>query len=205
MHRILSFILFLAFGSAQAQMETFMDTKGHISGFGGPYIGFGEMAGGLSVFRGMGGGLLVDGFFIGGILEVSVSKAPVEDGDYIAGMFSGGLWSGYSFLNQKKIHPYISLKSAISSLTIQEKADFENSFSDNALLVHPEAGVEFNITRVVRVVFALGYRQVLFANDLPFHIDQKDFGGPSGCLTLRMGGFGPRPTKEPPTSDVQSR
>ncbi|MCF8237576.1 MAG: hypothetical protein K9I85_05430 [Saprospiraceae bacterium] len=205
MHRILPFILILAFGSAQAQMETIMDNTGHISGFGGAYLGFGVIAKDVSFFHGAGGGIMVGSFFLGGFIETSYSSIQLNEADYSTKMDCIGIWSGYSLNTQKMIHPYISLKGGYSTMTNQERGHSDNRYLDHVFILHPEAGVEFNISRVFRVVFTVGYWQALYTDDEPLHLRDKDFGGPSGCLTLRLGGFGPRPTKEPPTPDVQSR
>ena len=195
---IIRMILLISLGclsGVQAQVKTLQDETGRISGFGGPYFGVTQLLDEVGLHRGAGGGVLVGGFFLGGFLESSFSSSSAHFGDYTIGILNGGIWTGYSILNRERIHPYVSLKAGWGGLTLQDRDNFEASYTDSVLSLQPEVGVELNLTRLVRLVVTGGYRQVLQVDGFPFGLESEDFSGLSGQITLRLGGFAPRPSE----------
>lgn len=188
-------LLVLNSGILHAQVETFQDETGRISGFGGPFVGISQLVDEVAIVNGAGGGVLVGGFFLGGCYEQVLSSSPFYFGNYTTSVRTGALWTGYSILTRKKVHPYVSLKAGWGGVSIRDNNDFDTVYSDSVLSLHPEAGVELNLTRVVRLVVSGGYRQVMQVDGLPFGLEQEDFSSFSGLVTLRLGGFAPKPAK----------
>ena len=105
-------------------------------------------------------------------------------------MGHGGLWLGATPGSYNVIHPYVSVKAGWGVLEL----DFDDPNQrfddlDQVFVLTPEVGMEFNLTRWMRLSGGLGYRYVSGINDAN-PIEPGDLRGLTANLTLRFGWFG---------------
>lgn len=184
----LCLIAITAYG--QDKQETLFGNINHIGGFGGPMIEVSSINGQTVADVGGGGALILDNFFFGGYglgtdapnIEIGLENFDIDFGH-------GGLWFGFVTPNHKLMHFYSSFKLGWGEANLIDK-DGDKLFSDNILVLTPEAGIELNLTRWFRLGFTGGYRFVNGVNDLPAGLTNDSFSSPFGALTFRFGGFG---------------
>jgi hypothetical protein len=177
--------------AASAQEETlFSRSGGAAGGFGGPIWEFTNVRNQFTVNFGGGGGVIVDGFFLGGFgLGGALPRTTVNERRVTPGFGYGGLWLGYVYPSEKAIHFYSSVKVGWGAVAINFE-DFNLSGDASSFFaLTPEAGVELNLFRWFRLVAAAGYRWVNGYEPIA-GITQSELRGVTGSLTLRFGGFG---------------
>ncbi|MFK7946170.1 MAG: hypothetical protein AB8G11_01180 [Saprospiraceae bacterium] len=109
---------------------------------------------------GGGGGIVINDFYIGvfgigqtlqnSLVEVTTERQQVDLG-------YGGLWLGYSFYNDYKLHPFVSLRSGLGAFEIQDNKNM-TLMRESMVALTPEAGLEFNVTNNFRIASTVGYR-----------------------------------------------
>jgi len=177
---------------AQAQTETLFGNINHIGGFGGPMIEISQINGETVADVGGGGALILNNFFVGGYgLGTDAPNISVSQETFDIDFDHGGLWLGYTSNPRKLAHIYSSVKVGWGDVTLRD-GDGDKRYSDNVLVIAPEAGVELNITNWFRLGFTGGYRFTDGVNELPAAFDLSDdkFSGGFGKITFRFGGFG---------------
>ncbi|MBI5917135.1 MAG: hypothetical protein HY842_17325 [Bacteroidetes bacterium] len=104
-------------------------------------------------------------------------------------MGHGGFWLGYTVPQHRVVHAFTSVKAGWGAVNIN--FDGEPDYEDAFFAVTPEAGLEVNVFRWLRVAGAVGYR---FMNGLDDSttFNKDDLQTMTGSLTIRIGGFGRR-------------
>ncbi|MEI6411802.1 MAG: hypothetical protein WCR52_20590, partial [Bacteroidota bacterium] len=103
----------------------------------------------------------------------------------------GGLWIGYTYPSNKLLHLYTSVKIGGGSVAV---TDFKDNFEakDNWLnatfVAVPEAGLELNVARWMRIGGTIGYR---FVNGFDGwgSYGKQDLNALTYGFTLRFGWF----------------
>lgn len=171
-----------------AQSETLFANL-EVSGFGGPIFSVSQLNNQSTVFAGGGGGVIIGDFFIGGFGEGgNLTNTTISNESYDLDLGYGGLWLGYSFFNQKAIHPFLGIKLASGEMNLTASISDQTIESTNIQVLSPEVGIEFNFTPWMRLVTHLGYREVagLGNNNL---LRKEQLTSLTGGLTLRFGFF----------------
>ncbi len=140
---------------------------------------------------GGGAGLTFDHFFIGVFGMGETFDSPQVGTEQLA-LGYGGLWMGYTVPSHKIAHLYTSLKIAgggVGTTNFRDDWDFENDFHDVTFVAIPEAGVELNVTKWMRLSGSVGYRFVEGFEGYE-NYGKKDLNAPVYNLTIRFGRFG---------------
>ncbi|MEM0995372.1 MAG: hypothetical protein AAF847_05095 [Bacteroidota bacterium] len=162
-----------------------------VGGFGGPILQFSSIRGNTTASVGGGGGVVLNNLFIGGFgIGTSAENVMVNTEQYELGLGYGGLWLGYSFIDDKIVHPYLSLQAAIGGVDVDEiGADDKNLSSETVGVLLPEVGIEINITQWMRFVGTFGYRWISNL-DNNLGVNAEDFRSTSFGITFRFGYWG---------------
>ena len=175
---------------AQEQQTLFQHSRVR-GGFGGPIFSWSQTNNKTGFGAGGGGGVVFDGFFVGLFGMGEVFDNPVVGQQQLVHGY-GGLWMGYSVPSYKIVHVYTSLKLAGGSTGVtdfEQDWDYYDSRHDVTFVAIPEAGVEINIARWMRMSGSLGYRFVNgFEGWGPY--GKKDLNALTYNLTFRFGWFG---------------
>jgi len=158
-----------------------------IGGFGGPIFLGSSLNNNFDLGIGGGGGIVINDFYIGvfgigqvfqnSLVEIT-QEAQQVDIDY------GGLWLGYSFFNDYKLHPFVSLRSGLGTLQMENATNSNVSMRENMVVLTPEMGLEFNLTNNFRVASTVGYRWLssFDAQKLP----RENYSGMTVNMVLRF-------------------
>ncbi len=176
----------------QAQEETLFG-RSHSAGFFiSPMVEYSMLDSEVRVSSGGGLGLVIDNFFIGGYGLAAVDlDALIDDNaeSLEVDIAHSGLWLGYTFPSHKLLHLFTSVRAGWGLVN----TTFDNNGINNGdriFVVTPEAGVEVNLFRWLRLAGTVGYRQVNGVNNAISGLTNSDVSGVTGGLTLRIGGFG---------------
>ncbi|MEM8585393.1 MAG: hypothetical protein AAGF87_14035 [Bacteroidota bacterium] len=161
-------------------------------GFGSPLLEVG-VSDGITNMIGGGGGLVFRNFFFGlyGLSSTDALGELVDEGE-ITGidLAHGGLWIGVTPASYNAIHPYIGVKAGWGVVELDfdnPSTDFDDT--DQVFVLTPEVGLEFNLTRWMRLSGGLGYRYLNGINS-GSPISESDLNGLTANITLRFGWFG---------------
>jgi hypothetical protein len=195
MKQVLTGILlfFLGINSMVAQDRTLLNESKieSIGGFGGPIIQVSQIGDGAVASFGGGGGVVLNDFFIGGFGSgLGIERWQSDFEEYDVDLGYGGLWLGYSFLDDRAVHPYVSLQAAVGALDIG-RDDFIDTTIDEFTVgvLLPEIGAEVNLTSWFKLSATIGYRWVS-------DFDRTDIIAPEDIrsaylgINLRFGYFG---------------
>ncbi len=174
-----------------AQHETLFGRSRVVGGFGGPIMEWG-LNNDLNTSIGGGGGVIIDNFFLGGYGLGSVDYTQLLDHGDIdqLDIGHGGFWLGFQVPSHKLIHLYGSARLGWGAINVQFDDPTQNySDVDKIFVMTPEAGLELNIARWLRVSGTIGYRWVdgVSTNN---GYREDDFDGWVAGMTIRFGGFG---------------
>lgn len=110
---------------------------------------------------GGGGGITVNDFYIGifgigqsfdnSLVEITPEAQHVDIG-------YAGLWLGYSFYKNYRLHPFVSLRSGLGGLEVHNDENHTMLMRESMVVLTPEFGLEFNISDEFRVASTFGYR-----------------------------------------------
>jgi len=159
-------------------------------GFGGPIFSWSNTDGQTGYGAGGGGGVVFDRFFVGLFGMGETFDRPIVGENQLA-IGYGGLWLGYVVPSHKVLHLYTSLKIAgggVGTTDFDDDWDFDDDPTDVVFVVVPEAGVELNVTRWMRLSGSVGYRFV-DGFDGWASFGPKDLNAPVYNLTMRFGWF----------------
>ena len=195
MKQILAILTFSLLGTcAFAQEETLFGNAAFVGGFGAPIFEFG-LGGDPRHSAGLGGGVVVDGFFFGayGLAGLDLKELTNEAGDVEQlDIAHGGFWLGYTYAPHKVIHPYVSARIGWGAVNIRLDDPFQTYEDvDKIFAFTPELGAELNITRWFRVAGTGGYRVISGVRENSGY-SNGDFSGWTAAVTLRFGSFGRR-------------
>jgi hypothetical protein len=158
-----------------------------IGGFGGPIFLGSSLNNSFDLGIGGGGGIVINDFYIGvfgigqvfqnSLVEITQEAQQVDIG-------YGGLWLGYSFFNDYQLHPFVSLRSGLGTLQMQNATNNTISMRENMVVLTPETGLEFNITDKFRIASTVGYRWLssFDARKLP----REDYSGMTMNVSFRV-------------------
>ena len=189
---IFTFLCLILTFSANSQEQTLINNASVRGGFGSFFTGVGDLNGQEAVSAGGGGGVVINNFFIGGFGEGVTQVDPflLDGEDYDLSMGYGGLWLGFMYPSNSLFHMYASGKVAYGGVVLQpENDDFDlNEFDTGIFVMHPELGLELNVTSWFRLAFTAGYRIVNNVKDIP-NINEDELTDFTYGLTFRFGHF----------------
>ena len=99
---------------------------------------------------------------------------------------------GYTYPSHKIAHLYTSLKiagGAVGEARYYDDWDIDNQWTDVTFVAVPEAGIEVNIARWMRISGSVGYRFVDGFDGWESY-GKKDLNAPVFNFTVRFGFFG---------------
>lgn len=165
------------------QERTLFDHLQITGGFGGPLFETGLGGDGFNSIGG-GGGVLLDGFFLGGygIGAINDFELAIDNQSELIDFGHGGLWLGYYTPSNALLHFYSSVRVGWGEI---EHDRFQN-LDDGIFVFTPEAGIELNVTSWFRISTTLGYRLVNGISDKDRY-DGLNLSGPFIGTTLRFG------------------
>jgi len=201
MHKkILLFALLLCTTTMFAQQEEeTLFRKSHVrGGFGGPIFSWSNANNKTGYGAGGGGGVVFDRFFIGAFGMGETFDA-VRVGREQLTLGYSGLWLGYTIPSHKLFHLYTSMKVAgggIGTTNFEDDWNFDDNFRDVALVLVPEAGIELNVARWMRLSGSLGYRYVGGFSGWDTY-GKNDLNALTYNITMRFGWFGGKKANKP--------
>lgn len=197
MHKKLSlFALVLLLAApvfAQKEEQILFRNARVMGGFGGPIVSWSHTNNRTGFGVGGGGGVVFEQFFIG-LFGMAETFENVTIGQPQLATGYGGLWLGVTTPSHKLVHAYLSAKLAGGSVGVTNfKDDWpdEHNWEDLTFVAIPEAGVEVNVARWMRVGGSVGYRFVSGFEGWGSY-GKKDLNAPVLNLTLRFGWFSGR-------------
>ncbi len=178
-------------GLKAQQVETLFNRSHVIGAFGGPIVEYNFANEDVEVSVGGGGALIIDNFFIGGYGISSADYSIFDNNERVnIDLAHGGFWLGYTMQSHKLLHFYGSTKLGWGGVDL-EFDDDDFNYGDAVFVVQPEAGVELNVFRFMKIAATAGYRWVNGIDD-NLSLAPDRFDGFSALLTFRFGGFGHR-------------
>lgn len=232
---VLGLSLAMTFSATQAQEEMkylFQGKDGNmkVSGFAGVFNEFSEVDNDFGFSMGGGAALLLDRrFFLGaygmGLTTRHLKRYSVYDytlntniqtDDLYTRFGHGGLWLGYIHKPQNAINWGVNMKIGWGAVTLSEQEYYVNApdynyngwdryDKDNVFVFTPEANLNLNLLKWMRVNVGLGYRLVTGVNNTygeavggsstndvvqKTYFDSNAFNSVTGSITLAFGWFG---------------
>ncbi|MBL7826560.1 MAG: hypothetical protein JNJ57_08020 [Saprospiraceae bacterium] len=183
----------IATRSIERKQETLFNHARLRGGFGGPIFAWSHNNNKTGYGAGGGGGLVFDRFFIGAFGMAETFDNPLANKEHLV-LGYGGLWLGYTIPSNKLLHLYTSLKIGGGGAAVtrfdEDDWDFEDQpLRDITFVAVPEAGLELNIARWMRLSGSVGYRFVGGFEGWQEY-GKRDLNAPVYQLTLRFGWFG---------------
>lgn len=196
----LLFALLLTTGAISAQetttppetprQQTLLSHSRLRGGFGGPIFSWHNTKGQLGYGAGGGGGVTFDQGFFGFFGMGETFDNPLVGKKHLS-LGYGGVWLGANIPSGKLLHLYASAKVGWGSVGVAYYDDweFDDNWDDLVFVAVPEAGLELNITRWMRLSGSIGYR---FVNGFDGweNYGKKDLNAVNYSLTVRFGKFG---------------
>jgi hypothetical protein len=177
---------------AHKKQQTLFNNARVRGGFGGPIFSWSSSANNKTGYgAGGGGGVILDQFFIGAFGMGETLDAPQIGKPQLA-LGYGGLWMGYCIPSHKILHLYTSVKLAgggVGTTNFRDDWEIEDDLHDITFVAIPEAGIELNIARWMRVSGSVGYRFVEGFEGYGTY-GKKDLNAPVYNLSIRFGFFG---------------
>lgn len=175
---------------SQQQEEILFQNTRVRGGFGGPIFSWSNTNNKTGYGAGGGGGVVFDHFFIG-LFGMGETFDNVVVGEPQLATGYGGLWLGVTVPSHKLVHAYFSAKLAGGSVGVTDFEDdpyHEENWDDVTFVAIPEAGVELNIARWMRMSGSVGYRFVDGFEGWGTY-GKNDLNAPVYNLTFRFGWF----------------
>jgi hypothetical protein len=177
------------------------------SGFGSPFIEFSSVNKKFAVCFGGGGAMMINQtLFFGGYFEGIMTnhyradlQSIVDDENPKISFEHGGIWLGYIHKQKKAIHGGLSMKLGWGEIELMDgkggNPRSNYNYTDRIFNIQPQAELELNLTKRVKVNLGIGYRIVTdidatYLNDKGNRIsfyDNGDFNSPIGTVTLIFG------------------
>jgi hypothetical protein len=163
-------------------------------GWGAPIFEYTNLGKDAETTSGGGGALVLNDFYLGGYGMGNADLVKISNQREKLSFKHGGFWIGYTPLQSKVIHPYLSTrigwgKARYRASQINEPDRITTDLKDNVFVMTPEIGLEVNVFSFFRVALTGSYRWVNGIENLPAFNDD-DITGYGATLTLRFGGFG---------------
>lgn len=172
------------------QSETLLSSENaRFGGFGGPIVELSSINGDPVVDVGGGGGLTINGFFVGGYgMGTDAGNVIINDRSHDVSFSHGGLWLGYAYRAHKLIHPYASLRMGGGEMEALA-SDGDGGFSDGFFVTSPDLGIELNVASWFKIVASAGYRFTTIDDTAIPMITADEVDSFTGSLTFRFGFF----------------
>lgn len=141
----------------------------------------------------IGGGLIYNDFHFGlfGVQQQLNSSLVLQSVNVLGeevDLRYGGLSLGYSFKDNWLLHPYLGVKSGLGTLQMQNKeASSVMLMRESMIVLTPEVGLEFNVTKWMRVSGTVGYRWLSEFDNRK--LSNNDYSGVIGNISFRFGFF----------------
>lgn len=206
-------ILFTNQNQLQAQGESdstkfLLSEKTIFTGFGSPFVEFSSVNKQFAVCFGGGGAMMINHtLFLGGYFEGILTnhyradlQTIVDDENPKISFEHGGIWLGYIYKQKNAIHGGLSMKLGWGEIELMDgkggNPGSNYNYTDRIFNIQPQAELELNLTKWVKVNLGIGYRIVTgidatYLNDKGNRIsfyDNGDFNSPIGTVTLIFGG-----------------
>lgn len=185
---VLYVLVLLTFsGTAQEneEIEVLFGKNTKVRGFIGPAIELTSVDGDFTGLMGLGGGVMLDNFFLGGCGFGLTDNYQLQQNVKFG---YGGLLLGYTFMSNKTLHPSISALMGMGSVSSPDYL-FED---DNVYVISPMVELEINFTRFLKVSIGGTYRFVGGISEdgaMTENYNNRDFSGPAGIISFRFGWF----------------
>jgi hypothetical protein len=174
--------------------ETMFSDIDRIGGWGAPLFEYTNLNKDVEVVSGGGGALVLNDFYLGGYGMGTSSLFLNGEGqtDQSLKFKHGGFWLGYTPIQHRVVHPYLSVRLGWGKANYEEKDSSGQTLSkdrSSIFVTTPEAGLEVNVFSFFRIAATASYR---WANgfDPAGGFGEDDLSGFGATLTLRFGGFG---------------
>jgi len=141
-------------------------------------------------YLGGGGAIMISKKYLVGAFGTGLLSNPtIKEGKYQGNTLElsyMGIWLGYQFFNEKRIHPIISSQFAVGGLSLTSSKMPIRDFYDNITVINPTLEVEFTLSKYIRL--SLGGQYLLFfgVSDLETYTDES-FTNPGVFLSLKIG------------------
>jgi len=190
MKRVFVILLFAAIAiTSIAQendgIEVLFGQATKVRGFIGPVFELTSIADEFTGMAGVGGGVMLDNFFLGGCGVGLIDNTQITQDVQLS---YGGLLLGYTFLSNKTLHPSISALMGMGSVSSPDYL-FDD---DNVFVLSPTIELEINFTRFLKVSVGASYRFVGAVSEngaMLENYNNRDFSGPAGIISFRFGWF----------------
>ena len=174
--------------------ETIGNGNGHVivSGFAGPTMSFTQIDGTFAHMMGGGAAIIINDFFFGGYgmgktTELTYKDEPTYNMTY----GHGGFWLGYTFKQNKAIHPVLHTTLGWGSIGKKSKnfdIDTDQTDIDAVFVVCPTFELEMNFSRFFKLGTGVNYSFVYGAgNNSPYTFE--DFSNAGVFVSLKFGWF----------------
>ena len=162
----------------------------NVGGFGGPLLGLTQLGDGAALLTGGRGGLVFDDrWLVGAALSATPTfegaLAPLSPSGERLALWSGGLLVEHVIAPESPVHARVGLVMGGAYVSV-ESEDRRTVRGGLAFSAEPNASLELNATRFLRVGFTVGYRLVLPA---PVDVPAEALRGITGGMTFHFGGF----------------
>ena len=141
---------------------------------------------------GIGGGMILEPFFLGlyGSTSLNDFLGVGSDKSNKLSITHGGLWVGYTMRSNDFVHLISTLRMGVGEAVLYHPTFDKtlDSMSDNITLIHPEIGIEFNLSRFLRFNVSLSYSSYDSFDKIPDYTN-NDLNGFSPSVSLRIGLF----------------
>ncbi len=168
----------------------FVDDDIEFSGHGIVFTIISQIKGENITYLGGGGAIMVSKKYLIGAMGTGLLSNPeINNGTYKGNTLElsyMGIWLGYAFMNEKRIHPIISSQFAVGGLSLTTSKMPIRDFYDNITVINPIIEVEIKLNKYIR--FGLGgqYTYFMGVDELDTYSD-KDFNHPGGYISLKIG------------------
>lgn len=176
---------------SQQQDETLFQRTRVRGGFVSPIFSWSHANNRTGYGAGGGAGVVFDQFFVG-LFGMGETFDVPKVGENQLALGYGGLWMGYTFPSHKLFHLYTSLKvggGSAGTTDFKDHWDYPDHWNDATLVLVPEAGLELNVARWMRVSGTIGYRFVQGFDGWGSY-GPNDLNAPVFAITMRLGWFG---------------
>ncbi len=141
-------------------------------------------------YLGGGGAIMVSKKYLVGAFGTGLLSNPiVSEGSYKGNTLElsyMGLWLGYSFLHEKRIHPIISSQFAIGGLSLTSSKMPIRDFYDNISIINPIIEIEATLSKYIRISAGGQYSYFMGVDELDTYSD-KSFNYPGVFVSLKIG------------------
>lgn len=162
------------------------DKELNVSGFISPVMSFSSIDGNFAHFMGGGGGVMINGLFIGGFgtgLTTTIPYKSIADNNLSFGY--GGFWLGYNFMRFNAIHPTAHVRLGWGEYG-QKHGEGSAFNQENCFVVEPTVEMEMNVFEFFKIGLGASYRYVTLVQG-PY--SSPELSGPAAFLSFKLGWF----------------